>query len=144
VQTPNIETQGILSPDGRWLAYTSNLTGRFEVHVQSFPDPTARVQASPSGGSSPRWRRDGKELFYLRPDGTLMSVRVRSSKPLEFEPPVALFQFFSVERGVAANTPPYDVTADGEQFIVAAVTRRAEPSINVLLNWPALLTQSAR
>jgi hypothetical protein len=68
----------------------------------------------------------------------LMSVRVRSTNPLEFEPAAPLFQFFSPDRG-AGNTPEYDVTADGTQFIVAALTRRTEPTINVVLNWPALL-----
>ena len=139
MQTPNLETQGALSPDGHWLAYTSDSSGRFEIHVQSFPAPGPRIQVSPNGGSSARWRRDGQELFYLAPDGTLMAVPVRASGAIEFGAPTGLFQFFSSERGVPANQPPYDVTADGQHFIVSAVVRRTDPSINVLLNWPSLV-----
>lgn len=140
--SPNIETQGMVSPDGHWLAYTSDLSGRFELYVQSFPQPGSRIQVSVNGGSSARWRRDGKELFYLTPNGTLTAVPVRAAQPLEFGPPVALFQFFNLtQRGIPSQTPPYDVTADGQRFIVSSVVRRTDPSINVLLNWPTLLAK---
>jgi Tol biopolymer transport system component len=139
---PSVETQSVLSPDGHWLAYTSDLSGRFEIYVQSFPKPGSRIQVSPNGGNSARWRRDGKELFYLTPDGTLTAVPVRSAQPIEFGAPAALFQFFSLtQRGIPAQTPSYDVTADGQRFIVSSVVRRTDPSINVLLNWPSLLTK---
>ena len=92
VQSPSFETQGALSADGHWLAYTSDVSGRFEVYVQSFPEPGSRIQVSASGGSAARWRRDGKELFYLALDGTLMAVPVRAGQPLEFGSPVSLFQ----------------------------------------------------
>jgi len=137
VQTPASETQGALSRDGRWLAYTSDSSGRFEIYVQSFPGPGPRFQVSPGGGTSARWRRDGKELFYLALDGTLMSVPVNGTTPIEFGKPAALFQFFSTQ--TSSTAPPYDVTADGQRFIVSAVVRRNDPSIQVLLNWPALL-----
>jgi Tol biopolymer transport system component len=133
-------TQPMFSPDGRWLSYTSNASGRYEVYVQRFPDGTDRTQVSPDGGGSARWRRDGNELFYLALDGTLMSVPItRPGKSLEFAAPVPLFKFFSSQRGSPAQKPQYDVSSDGQRFIVSAVPRRNDPSIQVVLNWPSLL-----
>ena len=107
VQTPANESQGKLSPDGHWLAYTSDTSGRFEIYVQSFPEPGDRITVSPNGGSSARWRRDGKELFYLAPDGTLMAAPVGSGQPLEFGKPVPLFQFFTTQnRGFLRKRRP--------------------------------------
>jgi len=141
-KTATVETQGTLSPDVHWLAYTSDTSGRFEVYVQGFPLPGPRIQVSTEGGHSARWRRDGRELFYLAPDGTLMAVSVRASQPIEFSKPAPLFQFFtSLNQGIPVQTPSYDVTADGQRFIVSAVVRRTDPSVNVLLNWPRLLTK---
>lgn len=140
--TSAVETQSVLSPDGHWLAYTSDLSGRFEVYVQSFPNPGARIQVSPGGGHSARWRRDGKELFYLTPDGSLTAVPVRAAQPPEFGAPSALFQFNTASQGsVPRQLPQYDVTADGQRFIVSVVVRRSDSSINVLLNWPTLPTK---
>ena len=139
-QTPTVETQGTLSPDVHWLAYSSDTSGRFEVYVQSFPVPGPRIQVSANGGHSARWRRDGKELVYLAPDGTLMAVSVRAAQPIEFSKPAPLFQFFTaLNQGIPVQTPSYDVTADGQRFIVSAVVRRTDPSVNVLLNWQGLL-----
>lgn len=134
-----VETQGMFSPDGRWLAYTSNSSGRFEIFVQSFPKPGARIQVSPDGGTDSRWRRDGKELFYMALDGTLMAVPVRPTRPIEFGRPEPLFQFYSPIRGIPAGKPPYDVMPDGQRFIVSSLARRTDPSLHVLLNWPALM-----
>jgi len=136
---PGAQVQGEFSPDGRWLAYTTDTSGRFEVYVDGVPEPGNRIQLSANGGSSARWRRDGKEMFYLAADGTLMAVPVRSTQPLEFGQPAPLFQFISPNRGVPAGKPPYDVTPDGQRFIVSSIVRRNDPSIQVLLNWPALL-----
>ncbi|MDP3716845.1 MAG: protein kinase [Acidobacteriota bacterium] len=141
VQTPASETSGTLSADGRWLAYSSDTSGRTEIYVQSFPDPGPRVQVSPGGGSFARWRRDGKEIFYVAPDGTLMGVPVIGAAPIEFGKSTPLFQFFTNQ---GSGAPPYDMTADGQRFIVSAVVRRTDPSIEVLLNWPALLTKAAQ
>jgi Tol biopolymer transport system component len=143
VQTPSTEVQGTLSPDDRWLAYTSNVSGSFEIYVQSFPEPGAQIQVSANGGSQPRWGRDGTELFYLAPDDTLMAVPVRSTQPLEFGPPKALFQVFTSQIGAPAQIPPFDVTPDGQRFIVSVVVRRDDPSVHLLLNWPAMLKARA-
>ncbi|MDO8680512.1 MAG: protein kinase, partial [Acidobacteriota bacterium] len=144
VQTNGIEVQGVLSPDDRWLAYTSDVSGKFEIYVQSFPEPGAPIQVSSNGGGSARWRRDGKELFYLAPDGTMTVVPVRSAQPLEFGLPTPLFHVFTSQIGNPAQIPPYDVTADGQRFIVSAVVRRNDPSLNVLLNWPAIVAAKTK
>ncbi len=134
------QSQGVFSPDGRWLSYTSDSSGRFEVYVDGVPEPGTRTQVSANGGSSARWSRDGKELFYMVPDGTLMAVPILSQQPLEFGQPTALFQFATPSRGLPGGKPSYDVAADGQRFIVNAVVRQTDPSLQVLLNWPALLT----
>ncbi len=135
---PAFDTQPVFSPDGRWLAYTSNVSGEFEVYVQRFPEGGARLQVSSNGGVSARWRRDGKELFYVAADGTLMAAAVRIAQSIEFDRPEPLFRFFSTQRGIPTQKPPYDVTPDGQRFIVSAVPRRNDPSIQVLLNWPSI------
>jgi Tol biopolymer transport system component len=140
IQGPSAETQPMLSPDSRWISFTSNSSGRHEVYVQRFPDGTDRMQVSPTGGGSARWRRDGSELFYLGLDGTLMAVPItRTARSIEFRAPVSLFKFFSSQRGSPTQKPQYDVSADGQRFIISAVTRRNDPSIQIVLNWPALL-----
>ena len=135
------QAQGAFSPDGRWLSYSSDLSGRFEVYVDGVPEPGTRIQVSSNGGHSARWSRDGKELFYLATEGTLMAVPVRSMHPLEFGPPVKLFQFASPGRGRAAGKAPYDVTTDRQRFIIDTVVRQSDPSLQVLLNWPALISE---
>ena len=79
VNTSFDEALGQFSPDGRWVAYHSNESGRHEVYVQPFPGPGGKWQISTSGGIEPRWRRDGKELFYIAPDGKLMAAPIQSA-----------------------------------------------------------------
>src|SRR6185295_14141564 len=76
LQTPFNESDARLSPDGRWVAYVSNESGVDQVYVRSFPKPEGKWQASVNGGSHPQWRRDGRELIFVAPDGTLTSVGV--------------------------------------------------------------------
>ena len=86
------ESQGQFSPDGRWIAYVSDESGGQQVYVQSFPTPTGQRQISTEGGTQPRWRRDGKELFYLAPDRKLMAVTVKTGATFEADAPRAMFQ----------------------------------------------------
>ena len=79
--TPYVETTGAFSPNGRWVAYTSNELGSFDVYVSAFPQPAARVRVSSNGGVAVRWRRDGRELVYGEPDGTAVAVTVDGSGP---------------------------------------------------------------
>jgi Tol biopolymer transport system component len=93
VRTEASELAGTLPPDGRWLAYASDESGKFEVYVQSFPGGGGKRQVSNGGGSGIRWRQDGRELFYYAGDGKLMAVPVRSGESLEVDAAIPLFEF---------------------------------------------------
>jgi eukaryotic-like serine/threonine-protein kinase len=86
------EIQGALSPDGRWLAYASDESGAFEVYVQAFPDSLAKRLVSRGGGAEPRWRADGRELFYVSSDRRLMAVPTTNGPAFEASTPAALFE----------------------------------------------------
>ncbi len=134
--TEAIEIAGTLSPDGQWLAYASDVSGRFEVYVQSFTGGGGKRQVSNGGGSSPRWRQNGRELFYYAGDGKLMAAPVRSGESFEMDAAVPLFEF----RGGTLWVPytPYAVTADGQRFLINAVVE-TEPNapLTVWVNWAA-------
>lgn len=139
VQTGFIEYEGRFSPNGRWVAYVSNRSGQKEVYVRAFqsdvgngPDNTGgNVLVSRGGGSAPRWRGDGRELFYLAPNGKMMSVDVNAGQQFDVGAPTPLFQ-----------TPPGaivgDVSADGKRFLlVTPVGPSASAPFTVVLNWSA-------
>ncbi|HEV2666680.1 MAG TPA: hypothetical protein VG324_17310, partial [Blastocatellia bacterium] len=130
------EIAGTLSPDGRWLAYVSIVSGQFEVWVQRFPDGSGKRQVSTGGGRGPRWGRDGRELFYYAGDGKLMAVQVRSGESLDVGAAVSLFEFRAGT--LAAPFAPYAVTADGQRFLINAVVE-TEPNapLTVVVNWAA-------
>jgi eukaryotic-like serine/threonine-protein kinase len=138
--TPFIEDNARISPDGRWIAYQSNesVGGRQEVFVQSFPRPGARQQVSTSGGTVPRWRSDGTELLYLASDLTLMSVSITlAGADLHVGAPTPLFQ----TRPPRSRGRDYDVSADGRFLLNAASSEQASAPITVILNWGAGLTR---
>ena len=107
-------SNGQFSPDGCWVAYSATETPVAQVYVQSFPPGRGKFQISTDGGDQPRWRRDGKELFYVAPQGKIMSVEIQSRDTFESGAPKPLFTF----RG--SNNPygtfRYDVTADGRKL----------------------------
>ena len=126
--------QGRVSPDGKWIAYTSDATGRNEIYVQDFPPKTGKWQISTAGGAMPQWRSDGRELFY-REGSKMISVDVKSTaagfeaglpKSL-FDPPVGVLQF--------------DVSADGRKFLLVVPNEGSGPSqtFTVVLNWPSAI-----
>ena len=123
-----------MSPDGRWLAYTSNESGADQIYVQSFPTVTGRWQISSDGGVEPQWRGDGRELFYLSPNQRLMAVAVKDS-PLEFGVPTELFRIRTRDPDIRNR---YAVAPKGDRFLVMSQTEAfsAEP-ITVILNWTA-------
>jgi Tol biopolymer transport system component len=128
------ESGARLSPDGRWLAYQTDESGSWEVFVRSFPESGFRRQVSTGGGSQPRWRADGRELFYVSEDRKIMGVDVRSGAELQTGAPRALFQTRILPVVEARNH--YDVTADGQRFLVNS--RRPEDAslpINVVVGW---------
>jgi Tol biopolymer transport system component/predicted Ser/Thr protein kinase len=140
VQTPPWAYDGHFSPDGRWVSYTSRETGRDEIYVAPFPGPGGKWQVSTNGGHWARWRRDGKELFFLAPDNTLMAAEV-NAKGSNFGLGAvrSLFRVNWANPG-GYNQCTYDVSADGQR-ILAAVAGEGEAAspITLVVNWTALL-----
>ncbi|HKY29996.1 MAG TPA: protein kinase, partial [Pyrinomonadaceae bacterium] len=137
LQTDFVEVQGQFSPNGKWIAYTSNQSGTWQIYVQSFPDSGGKWQVSSSGGGHPKWRRDGKELFYVSSDRKLMAVDVKTDGPtFESGVPKALFEL--PVPGLPGPRNYYVVSGDGQRFLVAASLDEAiaAPTI-VVLNWTA-------
>jgi serine/threonine protein kinase len=133
------EGQAEISPDGRWLAYTSDESDRFEIYVSPFPGPGRKRQVSTGGGGNPRWRRDGAELFYLASGGKLMAASVNGSgNDFLVKSEVELFE---LPRQAAINTD-YDVTSDGERFLFNVVSEDSFEPINLMINWTAALNGS--
>ena len=131
LQTQFMEVQGRVSPDGRWLAYVSNESGAPEVYIGSFPHSGATFRVSIKGGVFPSWRADGKELFYLTPDQTLMAVAIRG-KPDQAGSPEPLFTTPIVQYRSRMN---YASSADGKRFLVNTRLEAAPHAIHVIANW---------
>ena len=133
------EMHGQFSPDGRWLAYLSNESGRPEIYVRSFPSGEGEWQISTGGGVQPRWRRDGKELYFIALDGKLMAVSIASGATFSAGTPQTLFQT-RIYGLIPSNyyTQQYDVTPDGQRFLinVDATDTNAAP-LTVVLDWTA-------
>jgi eukaryotic-like serine/threonine-protein kinase len=125
------------SPDGRWLASASNQTGSLEVYLMDFPAGTQRRRVSTNGGRQPRWRRDSKELFFLADDGSMMSTEISTLGELQTGVPKKLFH---TNLRLGSNKALYDVTGDGQRFLVIdGEIRFANSDIEMVLNWPSLL-----
>jgi eukaryotic-like serine/threonine-protein kinase len=132
------ELHGSISRDSRWLAYASDESGRNEVYVQAFPDPKERWPISTEGGSQPRWSPNGRELLYLRRDGTLMSVPIETAPSFVKGIPVPLFK--TGLTSVDAYRLDFVPSADGKRVLVSTPINDGDrPAITVVLNWPALL-----
>jgi dipeptidyl aminopeptidase/acylaminoacyl peptidase len=137
VPVPNTDARGAngrFSPDGRWLAYESSESGGAEVYVQPFPASGAKWQISREGGVRPRWRRDGKELYFVARDGTLMAVPITTRDSFQAGAPVRLFP---IRYGGLTAQYPYDVSADGQRFLVISPLEdtKATTPVTILLNW---------
>jgi Tol biopolymer transport system component len=134
VKTQASETDPVFSRDGRWVAYTSDRSGRDEVYVQAFQGDETVHPVSRNGGWAPRWCGDGKELFFLSLDSTVMAAAIDPATGVTREVPRALFPT-GLRRGFQKR--PYDVTTDGQRFLVP--TMRPPDDFRVVLNWRALL-----
>jgi Tol biopolymer transport system component len=124
------------SPDGKWVAYSTNETGIWEVYVSPFPVANSKWQVSRAGGEEPRWRRDGKELFYLSREGKMMAVPMKIGTTFEAGTPVALFQTHASQLISSQDVFSYDVAADGQRFLIN--TKVDEPNtapLSIILNW---------
>ena len=135
VRSEASETDGRISPDGKWLAYASNESGTWEVYVTAFPGPGGRWQVSNGGGVQPVWSRTGKEIFFLAGDRKLMAAPCATGPTFEVGAPKALFQTLARYTGNVA----YDVAPDGRFLVNTLVGAGAAPPITVVMNWEAAL-----
>jgi Tol biopolymer transport system component len=133
-----------LSPDGRWIAYASDESGRDEVYVRPFPAGDGQWQISSAGGTEPRWRRDGKELFFIAADGNMMAATVGSETTgtrLVFLPGASRPLFDTHSQPISSLAWRYDLTPDGKRFLLALPVGASAgpPPLNVVVNWDAEL-----
>jgi Tol biopolymer transport system component len=137
------EIEGQFSPDGRWVAYASNESGRYEIYIRTFPEAGGKWQISVAGGVQPRWRRDGHELFYVAPDTRLMAVPISlapDSHALEAGTPVALFPTRLATGGNAPTAgfqarAQYAVASDGRFLMNIAADEAVTSPITIVQNW---------
>jgi Tol biopolymer transport system component len=127
---------GQFSPDGRWVSYASNETGRMEVYVSPFLRGNGKWQISTGGGQEPIWRKDGKELFYLASDGTMMAVPVTTGASFAAGSPVALFQTRRRQPISSFDLFSYAVSEDGQRFLIATKSDEANAApLSIFLHW---------
>jgi eukaryotic-like serine/threonine-protein kinase len=137
VQTAFLENSAVFSPDGRWIAYMSNEAGRPNVYVQPFPEGGARHQVSRDGGGQPVWRSDGKELFFIGPDGTMMAAPINATGQFDAGVPRALFPAIHPS-ALTLGTLQYSVTTDGNRFLINVRPQKSGVTpITVVVNWTA-------
>jgi Tol biopolymer transport system component len=132
------EDQGQFSPDGHWVAYTSNESGVSEIYVVPFPpsEEGGKWMVSRGGGVQPRWNRDGKELFYISPDSKMMSVEVSTHPAFQTGVPRSLFVTDLVDTGIRSGPMSWDVAPDGNRFLIISDSS-TDSSVTVILNWQA-------
>ena len=146
------ERDGRFSPDMRWIAYVSDESGNDEIWIrevsltsqEKLMETTGRWRISKGGGMEPRWRKDGKELYYRAPEGKIMAVKVNAGTGFTYETPSELFQVTPDYSALAANInlSTWDVTRDGQRFLIPTPVSKFSPSpFNVILNWRQLLKQ---
>jgi dipeptidyl aminopeptidase/acylaminoacyl peptidase len=132
------ESWGRFSPESppHWVAYQSDVTGRYEVYIQAFPEPRGKFQISTAGGKYPQWGVGGRELFYVSPDNKLMVVSLKLGiDSVEPANPRQLFPLPSLDSGFS----PYDTAPDGQRFVVRATAGQPAKPLTVIVNWPARL-----
>ncbi|HEU5248801.1 MAG TPA: protein kinase [Thermoanaerobaculia bacterium] len=138
LRSPFNERNPRFSPDGRWIAYESDESGTPEVYAALTDGAGEKKRISPSGGRTPRWSRDGKELFYVAPDDSIVAVPVTSGASLQAGPGASLFR---LETGIRN----FDVSPDGSRFLVTTPLEKSpESPIRVILNWPSVLEKTGR
>jgi Tol biopolymer transport system component/DNA-binding winged helix-turn-helix (wHTH) protein len=141
------ENNAAFSPDGKWLTFTSDESGRPEIYVQAFESTGAprvmgeRHLVTRSGAQTLRWRRDGKELFYLALDGRVFAVPARLSSKPEFGQATPLFTISTEARAAIHSVPGFDVSPDGQRFLIPVVSSQDGPTLVVMQNWEAALLQ---
>jgi Tol biopolymer transport system component len=146
VHTPSAERNGIVSPDGRWLAYEANDSGSFEIYVQPYPDVTrGRWQVSTGGGERALWSRDGRELFYVSPTGALMRVGVDRGTSWAATTPTMLLKDGSVMTPGNNLGRNYDISPDGQRFLVVktvSASNTPPPQLVVMQHFDEVLKRT--
>jgi dipeptidyl aminopeptidase/acylaminoacyl peptidase len=133
LQTPFNERFGLFSPNGKWIAFQSNESGRNEIYATPFPGPGAKRQISAAGGRFPRWRGDGKEVFYLAPDNRLMSADIRETAAA-----IEVGEIHTLFGPLQPLEEMYDVSADGQRILAMVPLGQTVPqSLTVVENWTA-------
>jgi eukaryotic-like serine/threonine-protein kinase len=141
MRAPSVLRNGRFSPDGKWLAYASNETGKWEIYVTSFPEARGKWQVSTGGGEQPRWRADGKELFYFSSDYKMMAAPVTTGTNFDAGVPVVLFQGIPRQPVLVFDFFVYDVSRDGQRFLINTPFKQAVQPMSITLNWPAKLNK---
>jgi hypothetical protein len=136
--TPFNEKQGRFSPDGRWISYDSDESGRMEVYVRGFSPPGGKWRVSSDGGSASIWSRDGKELFYVSADSKLMSVAVGAGPAFQGSPPVPLFSLPG-ELLTLGTVTQYDVSPDGRFMMNLNSPTQVPLVITLVSDWTSRL-----
>jgi Tol biopolymer transport system component len=137
LQSRSALREASFSPDGKWMVYDSNESGQYQVYAVPFPGPGGKWQVSEGGGTSPRWRRDGREIFYVSSDNKMMATDVRAAgSSLEFGANHPLFEVQTY--GVFGK---FDVSADGQRFIIPYAAGQPTATLTLVVNWPAELKE---
>jgi serine/threonine protein kinase len=145
MESPFSETQGQFSPDGRWIAYSSNESGQLEIYVAAFPGPGVPWRVSPAGGAWPRWRSDGTEIFFIDAENTLNSAQVRSRGSDFVVGTVQPLFPVRLRPQVRQDAFPYDVSQDGQRFLVNLfVEETTSTAITLMVNWTGAVTSDRR
>jgi len=136
------ESNGMISPDGKWVAYASNESGDWEIYVTTFPTAAGKWQVSRGGGTEPRWRGDGKEIFYIGAGSTLTAVPVSSAGTFAASNPTPLFRTQLRAQVSSTDQFSYDVTSDGQRFLVNRYAKPAQVApLHIILNATAAVTK---
>ena len=142
LSTQSSESNGQISPDGKWVAYASNESGDWEVYVTTFPTATGKWQVSRGGGTEPRWRGDGKEIFYIGPKSMLTAVTVDTRDSFSSGNPKPLFRTQIRAQVSSTDQFSYDVTKDGQRFLVNKYAKPAQVApLHIILNATAGLAK---
>jgi hypothetical protein len=138
LHAPFVEGAPEFSPDGRWMAYVSDESGRFEVYVQPYPGPGGKWQISTDGGAEPKWNPNGRELFY-RSGSKMMAVEIATQPAFSAGTPKMLFDRSYVFTPLPQTFQYYDVSRDAQRFLMVKQGEQAITQITVVLNWPDVL-----
>ena len=139
IEAPGVQNKPVFSPDGKWLAYQSNESGKYEIYVVSFPGKEQSQRISNNGGVQPHWRDDGRELYYLGLDGELLAVDINPENIAYSGKPHILFE---TKIDVWVNASQYSVAPDGQRFLILEpLAERTPTPITVVTNWTSLLVQ---